>query len=276
MNIKKFFKSTTFLIIIMVICLACAGISYYYAQYKPKVDEERIKVLSKTLVSYNYNPRLAEQLVNPDGTAFRWICINRLHETNDTANRRLLGKSFTYYTEGGYKISYDIRFRTSKKFFKLDVNTQMNVLTNIYNVCNYHLQKEFVFDNDSLSMNIHGTWFVNGNSFLTGLLYCIKSHINDNNYIVETKKVDPEDISGICGNHKGLGVIYVDHINVVKDNSYNPDSVYNEYSILTEDTDLIKALRETKGITNHRIKDFSNKKRLFMTYVEYERFNRNL
>lgn len=274
MNIKNIFKSTTFMVIIMLISIILCAATYYRIEYKPKADAKRIESLTKKLVSCNYNPRLANQLINPDRYDYRWININLLHTVLDTTNQWPQETPFIYYTKDGYKVSYRVRFRTSKKFFKLDVNTQINILTNIYNVCDHHFQNGFelknIFYKDSQNELVD-----KDKKFISALLCCIEIHINDNNHIFNTKDINFEDISDSFDDHDGIGVIDISDITIKKDDTYKQiNDDYNKLSVLNEDKDLNTTLtsaeNEFKKILS--IKDFTDDDNIFISYNTYKAF----
>lgn len=272
MKIKDFLKSTVFMVIIIVITIVLCALTYYRVEYKPKADMEKIEMLSKKLVSYNYNPKLAEQLINTEDFDYRWININRLHNINDTTNRRPIDSLFIYHTKDGYKVSYKVIFRTSKKFFDLDVNTQMNVLTNIYNVCDHHFQTGFSLKN-IFYKDPQNELVDKDNKFISALLCCIEIHINDNNCIFDTKDVNPEDISDSFSDHKGIGVIYISDLIIEKDDTYKQNNdTCNEDPILISDKELSAALKNARSDVEKilDVKDFRDNQNIFIEYNTYK------
>lgn len=206
---KKFFNSFSFCIIVTIILVISTGFNAYKSWYKPNQKKYKTEYLENELARNGYNRKIAKPLLSEFTEDIHFIDITELMLKGDTV--------FTYYTTDNYKVTYKLEYISYKTFNTYDINTQMNVLTNIYRACSEHFQKEFQVQLDSLvqSNNIiflskdkigkdrkisrelldkEGvrTLWVNKHMFTNALAECVKRHINDDNNIVGVQKIDPD------------------------------------------------------------------------------------
>ena len=166
----------TFLIIII------NAFNFYYDWYRSNTDKENIAMLKNIFLVYGYDTSLAENLVEGKRTGYQSINITAL-ENNSV-------QTFTYYTIDSVKVDYTVSFWTTPEFFKYNLNTQMNILTNIHKVCKYHFQNEYKLDSIYYKSNETGYYIKNNKKFIVALINCIKKHINDKNNIKDIQEVN--------------------------------------------------------------------------------------
>lgn len=174
---KKIFW--TFLIGLIVFAV---GTDLYYTVYRPKAKAKEINKLECKFKTYGYNPSIAEDLVEGRRTGYWNIEITNLRD--DSTFR------FVYYTPDSCKIKYTISFWTTPKFYKYNINTQINILTNIYNVCKYDFQKECKIDNIYYKDKNMNCYCIDQLKFMRELIRCIKRHINCVNPINAIEYID--------------------------------------------------------------------------------------
>ena len=178
---RKNQKITIIIGIFTLIILLFLG--FYYDIYYPKANEQEKQGLTILLKTYGYNTELAEDLVDGRKSGYWSMNITMLKTNPDSL-------SFVYYTTDSAKISYTVSFWTTPKFFKYNVNTQMNILTNIYKTCKYHFPQEYKLDSIYYKDFNSGYYSQDSQKFIDSLIICIKQHINDKNNIKDIQEVD--------------------------------------------------------------------------------------
>lgn len=219
---KKIFESFSFFAVMTVILVAITCYNTYYSWYKPNQKKYKTEYLENELARNGYNRKIAKPLLSEFNEDIHFFDITELMLKGDTV--------FTYYTTDNYKVTYKLEYTSYNTFNTYDINTQMNVLTNIYRACSEHFQKEFQVQLDSLvqSNNIiflskdkigkdrkisrelldkEGvrTLWINKHKFTNVLAECVKRHINDDNNIVGVQKIDHDIFNKIDEKWKSYG-----------------------------------------------------------------------
>ena len=181
---KKFLNSIFFALTIIIVVITSFNV--YTSWYKPHQLEYKTGILENVLSQNSYNPEIAEPLLSDSQEGVHFYDISKLMLNADSV--------FTYYTTDGYKITYTVEFISQARFNKLDINTRMNILTNIYKVCKTYFQNEYQLDSIAYKDNRFGWIYLNNSKFDYALAECVKRHINDNNNIVCVREVTAEDL----------------------------------------------------------------------------------
>lgn len=206
---KKIFESFSFFAVMTVILVTITCYNTYYSWYKPNQQQYKMDYLENELARNGYNRKIAKALLSEYTEDIHFFNIPELMLKGDSV--------FTYYTSDDYKVTYIPEFTSYKAFNTSDINTQMNVLTNIYKACSEHFQNEYRFQLDSLVQTnkviylsrdkigkdrkisrelldkegVTSLW-LNKRAFMDALTNCIKRHINDDNNITGAQKISPE------------------------------------------------------------------------------------
>lgn len=206
---KKIFESFSFFAVMTVILVAITCYNTYYSWYKPNQQQYKMDYLENELARNGYNRKVAKALLSEYTEDIHFFNVPELMLKGDSV--------FTYYTSDGYKVTYIPEFTSYKAFNTCDINTQMNVLTNIYRACSEHFQNEYQCQLDSLVqtneviylsrdkigkdrkisrelLDKEGvkTLWLNKRAFMDALTNCIKRHINDDNNITDAQKISSE------------------------------------------------------------------------------------
>lgn len=202
---KKIIENFWFIVILTIITLIGTCTNLYYDWYKPNQQKYKMEYLENELARNGYNRKIAKALLSEYTEDIHFFNVPELMLKGDSV--------FTYYTSDGYKVTYIPEFTSYKPFNTCDINTQMNVLTNIYRACSEHFQNEYRCQLDSLVqtneviylsrdkigkdrkisrelLDKEGvkTLWLNKRAFMDALTNCIKRHINDDNNIIRCSK----------------------------------------------------------------------------------------
>ena len=181
-------KKFGYLIPLAICCLLIIPIGYLgYHEFKKGLEitkQEHLQAqkeqLQKDLLSYGYNPELAEVMVCPPDSGHASILINTINRNDSVYSS---STKFTFYTADYCEFDYKVYFKALPAFFELKPHTQLALLTNIYKCGFVHFRKEYAdtklkdFIDFSLLKRAHVVVF--NKEFINKFNECVHKHFND-------------------------------------------------------------------------------------------------